>query len=150
MSGMIGAGLNDNVCEAYVYLATNWVPGDEIFLFGFSRGAYTVRALAGLIDNIGLIPRHEIGKFQEIYNDYMARFQDPEYWSRRWGHLKDWHDVKVKVVGVFDTVGSLGVPDNFLVRLLGLNDRFKFHDTELSSSRYFFLLFIVAHVGNKT
>lgn len=133
---MIGAGLNANVCEAYVYLATNWVPGDEIFLFGFSRGAYTARALAGLIDKIGLIPRHEIGKFQEIYNDYMARLIDPEYWQRRWGHLKTLHNVKIKVVGVFDTVGSLGLPDNFLVRRLGLNERYRFHSTRLSSSRY--------------
>lgn len=52
-----GAGINWKVGEAYTYLINTWEPGDRVFLFGFSRGAYTVRVLAGLLFSIGLLPR---------------------------------------------------------------------------------------------
>ena len=50
-----GYGLDDNVLSAYCFLVENYAPGDSIYLFGFSRGAYTVRVLAGLVHKIGLI-----------------------------------------------------------------------------------------------
>ena len=52
-----GYGLDDNVLAAYAFLVQNWREGDQIYLFGFSRGAYTVRVLAGLIHKVGLIAR---------------------------------------------------------------------------------------------
>src|SRR5690349_17360179 len=52
-----GAGLTWNVEEAYSYLMDFWEPGDRVFLFGFSRGAYTARVLAGLLHMLGLMPR---------------------------------------------------------------------------------------------
>ena len=55
-----GYGLDDNVLAAYSFLAHNWQPGDQIYLFGFSRGAYTVRVLAGLIHKIGLITPEQV------------------------------------------------------------------------------------------
>lgn len=52
-----GVGLATNVIEAYSYLMDYWEPGDRVYLFGFSRGAYTVRVLAGLLHKLGLLPR---------------------------------------------------------------------------------------------
>jgi uncharacterized protein (DUF2235 family) len=52
-----GAGLSWKVGEAYTYLMDLWEPGDRVYLFGFSRGAYTARVLAGLLYNLGLLPR---------------------------------------------------------------------------------------------
>ena len=49
LAGILGLGLDEDIREAYTFLALNYEPGDEVFLFGFSRGAYTVRSLAGLI-----------------------------------------------------------------------------------------------------
>jgi len=55
--GAVGAGLSENIRETYAFLCTNYQPGDEIHLFGFSRGAYTVRCVAGLIDAVGLLTK---------------------------------------------------------------------------------------------
>lgn len=52
-----GAGIERNVEEAYSYLMEVWEPGDEVFIFGFSRGAYTARVLSGLLHLLGLLPR---------------------------------------------------------------------------------------------
>src|SRR5262245_54075709 len=52
-----GVGLTRNVEEAYTYLMSIWEPGDRVFLFGFSRGAYTARVLAGVLHALGLLPR---------------------------------------------------------------------------------------------
>ena len=51
-----GYGLQDDVCDAYIFICRNFRPGDQLFMFGFSRGAYTVRALASLLHMYGLIP----------------------------------------------------------------------------------------------
>jgi uncharacterized protein (DUF2235 family) len=56
LGGMaIGNGMRQNLGEAYTYLMNTWEPGDRIFLFGFSRGAYTARALAGMVHRVGLL-----------------------------------------------------------------------------------------------
>jgi uncharacterized protein (DUF2235 family) len=130
--------LNDNVCEAYCYIASNYLEGDEIFIFGFSRGAYTARSLAGLISNIGILGRRGLEKFQEIYADYMNRQTNIEAWNKRWHHLVEHQIVKIKVVGVFDTVGSVGIPDNTIVEYLGLNNKHNFHDTQMTPCMCFF------------
>lgn len=53
--GMTGSGFVGNVIEAYNFIALNYNPGDQIFCFGFSRGAYTARAVAGLVTDIGIV-----------------------------------------------------------------------------------------------
>jgi uncharacterized protein (DUF2235 family) len=55
-----GYGLDDNVLNSYDFIVDNYEEGDEIYLFGFSRGAYTVRVLAGLIHKVGLIARQQV------------------------------------------------------------------------------------------
>ncbi|ORX96874.1 peptidoglycan binding domain-containing protein [Basidiobolus meristosporus CBS 931.73] len=134
--GAFGDSLAENVCEAYNFLANNWGPGDEIFLFGFSRGAYTARSLAGFICQVGLLTPLLMDHFFEVYSIYKSRgdltFEEtawaqgeliagelgtvppqqgaprPSYGTRLSYLRKAAHEhVKIKVVGVWDTVGSL-------------------------------------------
>ena len=60
LGGMFGWGLLENIKEAYRAIIFNYEPGDQIFLFGFSRGAYTARSLAGLIRKAGILPRDKV------------------------------------------------------------------------------------------
>lgn len=129
--------MNDNVVEAYWFLANNWEENDEIFLFGFSRGAYTARAVSGLISQIGILHRDQLHKFQDIYDRFMHRYKDVSAWNTFRSKLPKRgkvDQVKIKIVGVWDTVGSVGIPENKIVEWLRLNDKYKFHDTELSHS----------------
>ncbi|KAJ7857469.1 hypothetical protein B0H14DRAFT_2507400, partial [Mycena olivaceomarginata] len=108
---VFGVGLNENVCEAYVWLCMNWIPGDEIFIFGFSRGAFTARALSGLIQTMGMIDRSNLGAFHSIYYDYTKRNvkgHTKKKLQPGWGVPGE--EIKIKVVGVWDTVKSLGFP----------------------------------------
>ncbi|KAJ6544558.1 hypothetical protein DFH09DRAFT_1389857 [Mycena vulgaris] len=139
-TGAFGVGLNENICEAYVWLCLNWIPGDEIFIFGFSRGAFTARALSGLIFHLGIIGRSQLGQFHSIYDAYSKR-EEPEHtatWEDKKKDLqgslgcRDLNIVKIKVVGVWDTVKSLGLPENERARrwisALGWDRKHAFHD----------------------
>lgn len=68
--GGTGAGLSENIREAYSFLAMNYTPGDEIFLIGFSRGAFTARSIAGLIAAVGLLTAKGMTHFYEVFNDW--------------------------------------------------------------------------------
>ncbi|EGX45378.1 hypothetical protein AOL_s00170g85 [Orbilia oligospora ATCC 24927] len=144
-AGSIGFGLDSAVREAYAFLAANYQdsyedqPADEIYLFGFSRGAYTVRALAAFVSEIGLLTKRGMDDFALIYQEYK---KGPESFSaftqRRIAANVDgipWEtqrNIIIKVCGVFDTVGSVGFPDSWITRQLGLNASFGFYDTKLS------------------
>jgi uncharacterized protein (DUF2235 family) len=80
LGGAIGAGLAENIREAYSFIANNWAPGDEIFLLGFSRGAYTARSVADLIGVVGLLTKAGMADFFVIFKDYQNSW-DPEYRS---------------------------------------------------------------------
>lgn len=122
--GSVGWGLNENVCEAYDWLRSNYAPGDEVFLFGFSRGAFTARAISGLIARIGYIGKAV--NFQKIYSEYQARSQE---WVGADEHQSGFRSTEpIKVVGVWDTVGALGVPGKETDR------SYAFHDTKISPS----------------
>jgi uncharacterized protein (DUF2235 family) len=124
VGGMFGKGLSQNVREAYEWLIDNYNDGDDIFIFGFSRGAYTARSLAGLIAKHGLLkPGSPLGVAQ-LYDRY-KRTDDRTVWKlhaeQDAGTLKDatleesWvlkysQPVKIKMVAVWDTVGALGIP----------------------------------------
>jgi len=76
LGGALGWGLDDNIVEAYRNLVFWYEPGDEIFVFGFSRGAYTARSLAGLIRTAGIPPRAHLPRLQEAVEIYRARGPD--------------------------------------------------------------------------
>lgn len=136
--GVLGVGIDRNVARAYEWLVETYEPGDEIFIFGFSRGAYTARSLAGFIALCGVLkPGAPLGTSQ-LFDRYR---RGDERRTVRWllaragdGTLTDaspeerWMatyamPVSVKMVGVWDTVGSLGVPTTSpgLARIPGLS-----------------------------
>ncbi|HET9256389.1 MAG TPA: DUF2235 domain-containing protein [Pseudonocardiaceae bacterium] len=133
--GGLGVGLDANIKSGYSWLATNYQPGDAICLFGFSRGAYTVRSLAGMISTCGLattlateLPATRWAEIDRLY-DQMYRPAEGRSGGRR-----PYPSVPIRLVGVWDTVGSLGIPDNLgVLNLFDVDDRHKFHNTELSS-----------------
>ena len=68
--GITGKGLHKNIMDDYRYIVQNYSPGDELFLFGFSRGAYTIRCLCGLINNCGIIQRPDAALIQKAFSHY--------------------------------------------------------------------------------
>lgn len=133
VGGMFGVGLSDNVREAYAFLAKNYAPHDEIYLFGFSRGAFTVRSLAGFVRNAGLLKPEFAGKLHDAYDLYKRR--DPESHPREKEatefRARYSHEPRIKMIGVWDTVGALGIP--FSGPFAVVNFPLRFHDTDLSS-----------------
>lgn len=133
--GALGWGLSRNVQDAYMFLVENYEPGDEIFFFGFSRGAYTARSAVGLIRNSGLLRREFAGKLEQAYELYRDRTDAtrPGSWESELFRRSFARDVRIRCIGVWDTVGALGIP----VDVPGIhlvNDRFKFHDVKLSTA----------------
>ena len=132
--GALGRGIFQNVSDGYDFLVHNYEPGDRIYLFGFSRGAFTVRSLAGLIRNSGMLQRGQESFRDEaiaLYRDYdPATAPDgPKSVSFRAAHS---HEPDIEFIGVWDTVGALGIPnlDGRFRLLKGLD--WQFHDVKLS------------------
>ena len=71
LGGGVGAGLSDNVRDAYHFLGHNFVPGSDIYLFGFSRGAYTARSLCGFLKAAGLLDKPSM---KDVWQAYMDRY----------------------------------------------------------------------------
>jgi uncharacterized protein (DUF2235 family) len=126
--GMLGLGLSKNIQQGYEWLIRHYRPETEIFLFGFSRGAYTARSLAGLIDRCGLPPRSGEGPAaisKEAFRIYRASPR-PDAASQDFIQNRSCV-VRIRFIGVWDTVGALGIP------LVNLNIAERFHDTSLSA-----------------
>ena len=128
--GMLGVGMDKNIQDAYRFLVHNHSDGDEIFLFGFSRGAYTARSLAGFIRNAGLLKKIHADLIPTAYRMYRGRAgpDAPRAVEFRRRHSRE---VRIRFVGVWDTVGALGVPSR-IFEAMGGNRRYSFHDTSLS------------------
>lgn len=200
LGGAFGLGIDNNIQNAYRFLCLNYEPNDEIYLFGFSRGAYTVRSLAGLIRcSGGLLRLQDIRKaptLYEIYRDRTLSLKEKEkflqipipkayspdldkmnelrseahriYSDRsfisfeeankntekaqqdllkkeqkvqdlltKYHFLQDekpvTQKVKITLLGCWDTVGSLGIPNQIPFVSDFVNEKYKFHDTFLSS-----------------
>ncbi len=134
MGGVTGLGIDRNIQDGYRFLSLNYVPGDEIYLFGFSRGAYTVRSLAGMIYCSGLQDRSHITKAPEAYELYRNRDIKPK--DRIAADYRDRYGdrVPITLLACFDTVGALGIPGIPAFKQIHeqLNKRYKFHDTTLN------------------
>jgi|GEM_PF-3146865 len=135
LEGGFGLGIDNLIYEAYRFISVNWEPGDEICLFGFSRGAYTVRSVAGMLGTVGLVTRKKLKDLPEAMEAY--RSKNPEKQRRFKEEVADADpdEVKVTLLGCWDTVGALGIPDK--IPWLPLDrfgrERFGFHNTELGS-----------------
>ena len=135
LGGGLGVGLSRNVQECYRFLVDHYEPNDELYLFGFSRGAFTARSTVGLIRNAGILRREHRHRIEEAYKLYRDPDKDKapkgiaaELFRRSYSH----DPIYVHFIGVWDTVGALGIPiDGF--RPPVLSKRWTFHDTKLSS-----------------
>jgi hypothetical protein len=132
LGGLFGYGLTENMIDGYRFLANNFEPGDEIYVFGFSRGAYTARALAGFVALVGLLMPANLGvdlaKVMSIFRDKEI---DRDEKLRRIDalELKPRRETNIRCVGVWDTVGSLGIPSD--IGLTFQHGKYYFHDVEL-------------------
>lgn len=135
MGGATGLGIDRNIQDGYRFLSLNYVPGDEIYLFGFSRGAYTVRSLAGMIYCSGLLDRSHITKAPEAYDLYRNRDVKPK--DQKAVDYRDQYGdrVPITLLACFDTVGALGIPGIPAFKQFNeqINKRYKFHDTTLNN-----------------
>ena len=153
LGGATGWGLGAKVKAAYKAIAEIYEEGDEIYLFGFSRGAFTARSVAGMIRKCGIIDdtsprgirrafrlyrkagdgqRPDAPNVQEARAAISPRFATSK--ADRDARLSRVPLVKIAYVGVWDTVGARGIP----VALFGVvaslwNRQYQFHDMELSS-----------------
>lgn len=99
--GVLGFGTGRNITAAYEWLRTRYQDGDEVYVFGFSRGAYSARSLAGMIARCGLLQPDATTTAAQIYQRYAVRDETLVADSRR---------IPIHFLGVWDTVGELGVP----------------------------------------
>ncbi|MEO8750311.1 MAG: DUF2235 domain-containing protein [Allobranchiibius sp.] len=129
LGGAFGFGLLHNVIACYRFLAQNYEPGDEIFIIGFSRGSYTARSVAGMLARVGLLTKMAL--VQERLPEAVHLYTRTKMPEGAFGESVDefkhdhCHATQVTFLGVFDTVGALGVP--------GFErDTPRFHDVQLS------------------
>lgn len=146
VGGGLGKRLDAKIAQAYQFLCLNYAPGDRIFIFGFSRGAYTARSLAGLLRKCWILRRDrigELGKAIALYRNRKVGVNDQATLDFKKtnsqsvaaaANVAGAPDTRggVRYVGVWDTVGSLGVPRS-LPFADEVNDQYRFHDTDLSS-----------------
>jgi len=134
---LAGGGISQNIFECYKFIFDNYMAGDDIFLFGFSRGATTVRSLSAFIHLFGILPKSRpelIKKAYRIYkiSDDEKRKQRAKAFVAR--HHNQW--ARVKFLGVWDTVDALGLPLKKLNTFVDWMPMFrhKFHNLSLSAS----------------
>ncbi|KAI9851499.1 MAG: hypothetical protein M1824_002688 [Vezdaea acicularis] len=155
VGGGTGQGLSEHIREAYGFLTNNYEDGDEIYLVGFSRGAFTARSIAGLVSLVGVMTKLGMEHFYRVYEDYRNN-HDPDYRPQGRHPFPDRPNIKtddykrtlfemgmtrvntdIHAIGVWDTVGSLGIPQTGLLEFLGfmnVNRNYLFHNTSLTNS----------------
>ncbi len=137
--GAFGAGITRHICSAYHWLSYNYEEGDEIFLYGFSRGAFTVRSLAGflgkgLLDLADLKEKESWRRVHKAYKEgYRVKNSDRSHWVENdWKFFNGGAAVEVEFLGVWDTVGALGIPDDLeILNIFDTKNSWQFHDTKL-------------------
>lgn len=130
IEGATGRGIDNIIYEAYRFICFNYEPGDEVCIFGFSRGAFTARSVAGMIGRIGLIPRSELKYVPQAYVAYRSKNENQQKALKKTSKAKD---IDITLLGCWDTVGALGIPDKS--RLLPLDRltrrKHQFHDNKV-------------------
>jgi uncharacterized protein (DUF2235 family) len=161
--GAFGYGIDEIVLDAYEWLVENYNPNDEIFIFGFSRGAFTARSLSGLVSRFGLLTPGSPLSIRQLYDRYRKGNQvltihqlstdqkkvHPTVLEEEW-LLKYSLEISIKFIGVWDTVGALGKPSvhtswlsggshEFLDTNLRTSNEFAFHAVAIDEHREAFL-----------
>jgi uncharacterized protein (DUF2235 family) len=157
LGGGLGWGLMANIEEAYRHIVFLYEPGDEIYILGFSRGAYTARSLTGLIRSTGIVERDALHRIPEALERYRV-LDDPtthpstdqshefrakispatvtsetEQAWRKARNMPEAHLLRITYLGVWDSVGALGVPKHIPILGRWTARRYRFHDANLSS-----------------
>ena len=130
VGGALGFGLGEDIRDCYQWLSLKYQPGDQIYLFGFSRGAFSARSLAGMLGKFGIaIPEQTNNLEALVKHIYQQGYRHGESLADI-SFYPDSH--LVEFIGVWDTVGALGIPnDKILLNLFDNASRYQFHDTHL-------------------
>jgi len=167
--GITGASLSGHLLTAYHFLSTNYLPGDEIFLFGYSRGAYTARALGWFVTKVGVLKPEDLESFEGLFGGLKGvRGERVDVWEELRGLMDGGYPagdgkgegamgdedgtpgelkprmgkrfkptpVEISVEGVWETVGSLGLPESWFTKSTGFNKMYRFYDTTLDDSTW--------------
>ncbi|HEY2453748.1 MAG TPA: DUF2235 domain-containing protein [Scandinavium sp.] len=149
MGGVFGAGIIERIVRGYTFISRNYQKGDRIYLVGFSRGAYTVRALAGMIGKCGLLDASKLdlqdkisayrlgsavwanyrkasGVSDSLFTDILL--DAPHFFGQEIDPVSMIYDVQIEAVTVWETVGSLGIPAYMNDKRV---DLYRFADTKL-------------------
>ena len=116
ISGAFGMGIKQNIMDLYTFLALHYEPGDRIYLFGFSRGAATIRAFCGFIATTGLVKGKGLSDekliqyTKDAFNAYQHHKKDPQTAKKFANHSNSHNIIDIHFVGVWDTVAALGFP----------------------------------------
>jgi len=136
VGGGLGLGIDRKIQDAYIFLCLNYQEGDEIYLLGFSRGAYTVRSLAGLIYNSSLLNRNFIKKVPEAYALYRDKTEATQPSSDKAIQFRhnNGKRVPIKALCCWDTVASLGLPRPILKIpfFARLDEKYRFHNNTIN------------------
>ncbi|MEA3644007.1 MAG: DUF2235 domain-containing protein, partial [Lamprobacter sp.] len=106
LEGGIGKGLDNLVYEAYRFICLNYHAGDELYLFGYSRGAYTARSVAGMLGAVGIVPRACLKQIPEAMEAYRARGSSAAQQQREFRQRVGTEPAAVDFLGCWDTVGA--------------------------------------------
>jgi len=133
--GAFGHGLEDNIYDAYRFLVLNYEPGDELYFFGFSRGAYTARSLAGMVRKCGILDRSKAHTYRDAIALYMNEQNPDDDGPRKFRSqccIAGGDRIPIRMIGVWDTVGARGIPVRGLRWIT--RRKYRFHDVVLSST----------------
>ncbi len=127
-----GVGISTNIKQCYEFIMDVYQPGDKIYLFGFSRGAYTVRSLAGMIHKASILKREHRSKIDQAFKLYKKKNNADDVTRFIGDYCFDSALVSVHCIGVWDTVSALGFPLSAVQSLNPFSSRWHgFHDARL-------------------
>jgi uncharacterized protein (DUF2235 family) len=127
-----GWGINQAIFDGYAQLAANYVPGDRVFLFGFSRGAYAVRSISGMIGAVGLVRNTNATKSNLRFAFRLYESKAAPAACRTFKSIHCHSEICVEMIGVFDTVKALGLNYPLLTYLAPMAT--EFHTTNIGAS----------------
>ena len=142
LGGAIGAGISRHICSAYHWLGGNYEEGDHIFLFGFSRGAFTARSLGGFLSQ-GLLDLRDLSSSESwlrVHRAYELGYRNKnakqaDWADPGWRFFHQGQPTPISFVGVWDTVGALGVPDDLeFLNFFDNKAKWEFHNTAIGTN----------------